>query len=158
MIAGIVALVAPAGAAARVVKLAPPGNSGIGQYVEVVPTAGGGKPTGGVGSGRPAASVIPPAAARALARAGADGRAAAALANATAPSLAALASGSATQPGNYPATGSGGGSSPLSTLARAVTGSSSGRGLGAWLPAILIVVALGGGAIGLRKRLARRST
>jgi hypothetical protein len=51
---------APASAGASRV-IAPPGNSGVGQYVEVVPTAGGGTPLGshrtGQGSALPASTV-----------------------------------------------------------------------------------------------------
>ena len=51
-------LATPAWAQARVHAIAPPGNSGVSQYLETVPTAGGNQPTntvhpraGGVGAG-----------------------------------------------------------------------------------------------------------
>ena len=83
--------------------IAPPGNSGVGQYVETVPTAGGGRPTstvhpgggavghpggpGGTSSGGGAGggSAITPSTQHALAAQGPAGVAAAALAEATAP-------------------------------------------------------------------------
>jgi hypothetical protein len=41
-------LAAPAWAQARVHTIAPPGNSGVSQYLETLPTAGGGQPTNSV--------------------------------------------------------------------------------------------------------------
>lgn len=109
------ALAAPSAAQARVHTIAPPGNSGVGQYLETVPTAGGGQPTntlhavggaiggsggsGGAGgtavssgnaapSGTGASSgtgAIATSTRRALAAQGPAGAAAAALAQATAP-------------------------------------------------------------------------
>lgn len=61
----------PAGAASGA-TISPPGNSGITQYTEVVPTAGGGKPSRNSRSGK-----VSPLSKRqrlALGRAGADGR------------------------------------------------------------------------------------
>jgi hypothetical protein len=60
-------LATPAWAQARVHTIAPPGNSGVGQYLETVPTAGGGQPsdtvhprTGGVGAGHSGRAGGPP--------------------------------------------------------------------------------------------------
>ncbi len=50
------------------------------------------------------------------------------------------------------------GSSPLKSVLTAFTGSSATGGLGAWLPVLLIVILLGGSAIGLRHRMRRSST
>lgn len=152
----LVLLAMPVGASARVRKFAPPGNSAISQYVESVPTAGGGRPTatihhGGTGwSGN-----LTEATQRAFSRQGTDARAAAALAGATAP-----ARGEGTQHqsgGSSPAAGFTS-TSPLDSLLKAATGSSSSGGIGLWLPAVLIVVLLGGAALALRRGLARRST
>src|SRR5215216_5554545 len=86
----------------------PPGNSGIGQYQETVPGAGGNHPTshgGGGGSGNGggggAQPAISPATAQALAAQGSAGQATANLANATAPQNGAGARGSGAngQPG-----------------------------------------------------------
>jgi hypothetical protein len=49
------------------------------------------------------------------------------------------------------------GSSPLKSVLTAFTGSSATGGLGPWLPVLLIVVLLGGCAIGIRQRIRRRS-
>src|ERR1700758_2135226 len=108
-------LATPAWAQARVHTIVPPGNSGVSQYLETVPTAGGGQPTNSVhpvagpvggsggssgagGSGGSAASggtagnagagggtPIAASTQRALAAQGPTGAAAAALAVATAP-------------------------------------------------------------------------
>ena len=100
-IALAVALAAPSVAQARVHKIAPPGNSGVGQYLETVPTADGGQPTntvhpGGVGvaggrggtgggPGSTGGGAIAASTQRALAKHGPTGDATAALAAATAP-------------------------------------------------------------------------
>lgn len=178
---GLIALLlltTPSGASAANRTIAPPGNSAVGQYVESVPTATGGRPTntihphsgsfggpggssGGPGgsSGGPGGSlgsqggsssglgagVIPARAARALSARGRAGRSAAELAVATAPHRA-------------KASGNGGvGSSPASSVAKALTGSgSSGPGLGVLLPVILVGSAIAGGAISIARR--RRAT
>lgn len=114
-IAVVLAVGVPASAQARVHTIAPPGNSGVGQYLETVPTAGGAQPTntvhpvvGGVGgsngsggshgsggssgstgpgggAGSPGGGAISSSTQRALAGQGPTGAAAAALAQATAP-------------------------------------------------------------------------
>jgi hypothetical protein len=159
-VVALLALLVPAAASARARKYAPPGNSAISQYVESVPTAGGGRPSGTIHTrGAAGSSALSPATQRAFSRQGADGKAAAALANATAP--AARRNASAGQRQSPAASASSGGSaneSPLDSLLRTATGASSRGGLGAWLPAILIVATLGGGALALRRGLARRST
>ncbi|MGN6869071.1 MAG: hypothetical protein ACTHMY_11790 [Solirubrobacteraceae bacterium] len=161
-IALVLALGAPASAQARVHTIAPPGNSGVGQYLETVPTARGAQPTnsvhpvvGGVGSGRPpggtqgtavspAGSAIPPSTRRALARQGATGAAAAALAQATAPTPRAATGEKSAM--------SGGGSSPASSVIKTLTGSNSGSGLGPVLPTLLIVSLLGAAVMALVRR------
>jgi hypothetical protein len=50
------------------------------------------------------------------------------------------------------------GSSPLKSVLTAFTGGSTTGGLGPWLPVLLIVVLLGGCALGLRNRMRRGST
>jgi hypothetical protein len=103
----LLATASVAGAATRQ-TLAPPGNSGVDQYFETVPGAGGNvgvrplpasAPTSAAGSGAPGRAASGQA--RALARFGADGRAAAAVAAATRPA----------GPGR-PGSGSGPGSGP----------------------------------------------
>lgn len=124
--------------------IAPPGNSAVSQYVEDIPTAKGERPTStihpGGGPGRPGGGASVPlsqGAARALNHRGPDGRGAAAVAEATSPLGHGLG-------------GTGGGSSPFATIVKTATGSSG--GLGALLPILLIVVAIGGGLIALRRR------
>jgi len=73
-------LVLPAGALA-----VDPGNSGIDEYTEGVPSAGGEKPTSGTGSGGGGASVVSPQTTEQLAKLGAEGAAAARAAEASSP-------------------------------------------------------------------------
>lgn len=104
----IAVLVLPASAAARggTRTIAPPGNSGVSQYVETIPTAHGGRPTSSVhkggsgsahsqggggsgtsgGGGSAGGGTISSSTQRALDSQGAAGRAAAAFIQATAPS------------------------------------------------------------------------
>jgi len=156
----LIALLLPASAVARTRTVAPPGNSGVSQYLETIPTAKGGRPTGTIHQGTGGSGTLSPAIQRAFARQGAAGRSAAALANATVPVSAHSQSGRSTgaravasQP---PAASSGSGGSPASSLAKALTGSSGGGGLGTLLPVILVVCAIGGGVLALLRR--RRAT
>ena len=168
MIALALALPAPASAQARVHTIAPPGNSGVGQYVETVPTADGGQPTstihsggvggavgrGGSGGGPSGGGAIAPATQRALARQGPAGDATAALARATAPRRArpaARAGGGRTQATGSLATGSEG-SSPSTSVLKALTGSTSGGGLGPLLPIALIGSVLAAAVLTLVRR------
>jgi len=138
---GLIAILAlPASAAAKghTHTIAPPGDSGVQQYVETIPTARGGQPTssvhrGGSGSGHSrgggggsgasgggsgGGSAISPSTQRALDSQGADGRAAAAVLSATAPTGAGSttsgqgAGGSATSGGGSTKSGSNAGGSP----------------------------------------------
>lgn len=170
----VLALASPAVASAKTKTIAPPGNSGIGQYVESVPTASGGRPTGTVhrgggsqgsgggipgggsgGSGPGSGSAVSASTTRALGAQGADGAAAASLARATAPSSRSHGTGSSKTTGsrpnstaaNAPQTGS-----PTSSVFKALTGSSTGGGLGPVLPVVLIVSLLGGAVLALRRR------
>jgi hypothetical protein len=186
----ILALGASVPAEARNQAISPPGNSGVAQYVESVPTATGGRPTstikpgdgsshrsrgvgtsggsggsgsggsgsGGLGSGGSGSDgnggAIAPSVRRALAAQGPDGSAAAALAQAT----AAAAPGKAARPDGaehrsaLSAGSTRAGSSPLTALAKAATGSTSSGGLGPLLPAILTISLLGAGALALLRR------
>jgi hypothetical protein len=116
----------------------PNGNSAVNQYVEVVPTASGGKPsrnvhvsagggrssTGGGSGGGP--SAVAPSTSAALARSGAIGRQAAAIAQATAPSGVQGAAASTGSTGQ--ASGSGNGASVPRTGQAAATGATGGTG------------------------------
>jgi hypothetical protein len=167
-----VALVAALAAAPAQAKncgthtVAPPGNSGVNQYVEHVPTACGDKPSnkvqGGVGGGGGAGGAggsgsgggISASTARQLAKLGAAGQAAAAFAKATSPGHAGK-NGRGSASVSSASTGDSG-SSPISSLVRALTGSSSGGGLGTFLPILLIASVIGLGGIALLRR--RRAT
>jgi hypothetical protein len=155
-----VSLLLPAGASAHTV-VAPPGNSGVSQYLEVVPSANGGRPSGPIASGATGQRTLSPATERAFARQGAVGRSAAALANATAPiggQAIAEPGGHSTAHGSLgvgaaaPSAASAGGESPASSLAKALSGSAGGGGLGLWLPVILAGCAVGGGVLALIRR------
>ena len=167
----LLAVSTPALAGAHGRTVAPPGNSAVNQYVESVPTANGSRPTdtihpkstgavvgsgGSGGSGGANGSAIPTSTAHALVRQGSDGIAAEALASATAPTTERPTAGR----GTPRAAGSvrlsdGQSGSPLSGVFAAFTGSAAQGGLGALLPVILILVALGSGALALWRR--RRS-
>lgn len=169
-IALAVALAVPSAAQARAHKIAPPGNSGVGQYVETVPTADGGQPTstvhpGGVGGtagrggtgggpGSTGGGAITSSTQRALAKQGAAGAATAALAEATAPGSArpAAHSGAARTKSPVSPISAGEGSAPTASVFKALTGSASGGGLGPLLPIALIGSLLGAAAITLMRR------
>jgi hypothetical protein len=59
LLVGLTALAIPASAIAGGQPVAPPGNSGVSQYVEQVPTAGGGQPTKSVHVNPPTIAVNP---------------------------------------------------------------------------------------------------
>jgi hypothetical protein len=173
-IALVVALGVPASAQARVHTIAPPGNSGVGQYLETVPTAGGaqpsntvhpvvgalgksGKPPGGGatgggagspggGAGSPGGGAISSSTQRSLARQGPTGAAAAALAQATAPAPTRRA-----EPRRTSAV-TGSGSSPATSVLKSLTGSTSGGGLGPLLPSLLVASVLGAAVLALLRR------
>jgi hypothetical protein len=141
LIATLVLTLAPAAQADRV--SAPPGNSGVDQYFETVPTATGNRPPGEAGkSGNPLVSARTQ---RQLARLGPNGRTAAALAQRTAPT-----------PSRTPVARSatGGGGSSLAAILHAIGGGDSG-GMGLLLPAILIASAVGAGGIAILRRRQR---
>lgn len=174
----------PTGAAAKNQRF-PSGNSGISQYLETIPTAGGGTPSGGGkshhghGSG---SGAVPEPTDRAMSNSGSTGEQAAAFANSTAPAPAGTGrgtgsggsassgtrSGSSRGPGRAGLAGSAlsgasagstgsSGNSPIKSVLAAFGGGSSGGGLGAWLPVLLVAILLGGGAIALRARHRRGS-
>jgi hypothetical protein len=168
----IVALVLPATAwATGGATVAPPGQSGIAQYLEVVPSAAGARPPGaGGGNGGAGAAqggALTDTQRHRLDGLGPDGRSLAAVIDATAPQQAAPAAATGTAspsgrpeaPGAY-ASGSSGGrplssgssGSPASLLLDAV-GGHDGGGLGPSLPAFMLVSALGvAGAYAVRRR------
>ena len=179
----IAVLAVPGSAVAKggTTTIAPPGNSGVSQYVETVPTAHGGQPTssvhnrgggsshsggpgGGAGGGSGSGSTISPSTQRALASQGATGAAAAAFIQATAPTgpLAATggrqgdASGATGATGgagrSRPAVSEGEGASPANAVFHALTGSTASGGLGSLLPIILIASLVVLSALALLRR------
>lgn len=162
-------LVLPAAALAKNKGVAPPGNSGVNQYVEDLPTLSGGKPThsvavapvgsggsggsgGSQGSGGSGASAgtappastspVPRSVSKSLNHHGQAGKQAAALAAGTAAASQELNTGHRVKVEPASATGQ---------LLGALTGS-SGSGLGSLLPVILIVSLLVLSGVGLFKR------
>lgn len=135
----------------RTRTIAPPGNSGIQQYTETVPTSSGGTPSGTIPGGGPGGGAIPSSTAQTLAKSTPGGAGIAALLNATAPA------------GIHPhhsrhAAGSisdSGGGSPATAVIKALTGSGGSGGLGTLLPIILAACALGLGTAAILRR--RRS-
>jgi len=182
---GLIAVIAlPASAAAKghSQTIAPPGISGVSQYVETVPTAHGGQPVssvhnGGGGSGHShggggsgtsgggsgGAGAISPSTQHALDSQGADGRAAAAFIQATAPTgvqsttqgqsgTGNSASNGGASTGSNAAASQDNGPSPANAVFHALTGSSSSGGLGSILPIILIVSVLGLSTLAILRR------
>jgi hypothetical protein len=130
------ALLAPAAASAQETN-APPGNSGIDEYLETVPSASGNRPTGRILSGRPGTRPTPERAARALRGRGRDAQAPERLVRETAPRQASRGRARGGRTGATEPPGAGG-DSPLRSVARAVTGDGGGGGMGAALLAILL--------------------
>jgi hypothetical protein len=163
-----------AAAPASAGTVAPPGNSGIGQYLETVPTGGGSSPSsngqgggstpsgkghGGGAAGRSdqGGSPVPTGSTTSrslttLSHLGPDGRAAARLARQGLPGGPGTTNGRGTprrgKPQPPPVVNPP--SSESSAIAHALTG--SGGGLGVLLPLFLVAVALGAGAIGVTRR------
>ena len=141
--------------------VAPPGNSGVQEYLEVVPSAGGDRPAGrggGQEAGRAAPTpreVLGTRTARALNRLGPDGRAAAAVAAAGAPNDARAAKPDRHKPasGSRPVTAEadGGGAE---AVAGALAGSGGGMGLG--FPLLLLGTLAMALALLASRRAARR--
>lgn len=170
VIAGVIVLALPGSATARLVPI-PPGNSGVNQYVESVPTASGGRPTstvhpvapppgsergGPMTDGAGTAGAIPVSTQHSLVRNGSDGRAADALARATTPAPGPASARLASGQGSPSGRANDAGPSPATGIADALTGSSSSGGLGYVLPVVLIISALG--AVWLAVRRHRRMT
>ncbi|HEY1515331.1 MAG TPA: hypothetical protein VGF91_02855 [Solirubrobacteraceae bacterium] len=166
------ALAAPSVAQASVQKIAPPGNSGVNQYLETVPTADGGQPTstvhpvgagvrgpGGPGgtaghSGSAGGGAIASSTQRALASQGPAGVAAAAVADATAPRSPRLAAHSRNAGANSSVSAPAGneGSSAQTSVLKTLTGATSGGGLGPLLPVALIGSVLAAAVLTLVRR------
>jgi hypothetical protein len=137
----VACLALPAQAAAKTRYLTPPGNSGITQYTEVVPSSGGSTPSGGVPNSP--ATHLPPAAARALAGPGAARKEL---------SKFVAATGQPARSGRHSvASGSNpSGSSGATSVLRSLSG--HGGGMGLVLPLALVAALLGVVALGWRRR------
>ncbi len=128
------------------------------QYVEVFPTPCGHQPTnkippGGSGGGSGSGGGISASTASQLAKLGPAGQAAAGFALATAPARAVHKHGKAGGGSAVSAASAGGGgASPITSLVKALTGSSSGGGLGTFLPILLIAAVIGLAGIALLRR------
>jgi hypothetical protein len=168
-----VGALAPA-AHAKVRTIAPPGNSGVQQYDEIIPTVSGSRPTssvhpvsvagGGHNGGGPSGSqasggLIKASTQQQLAAQGAAGADAAALARATAPSIlrqttpaGAKKSSASSGRSAGAAIQTGGGTSPVGAVADTLTGSTSSGGLGTLLPVILLVTLVGSAAWAVLRR------
>lgn len=162
------ALALPAGAAA--VTCAPPGNSGVNQYFEVVPGSSCNHAPGGPGSGSSGGGhgTLPSSTSQALSKQGAVGQAVKALVASSGTASSESTSGSrprsagshaskhasgAARSGNRTHL-SGSGRGPLSAILHPIlTGSSSG-GMGVLLPVLLLAALVAVlGAVVLRRRL-----
>ena len=133
--------------------IAPPGNSGVNQYVEDVPTVRGGKPSssivipahGGGGSGgpsRPGGSAVPVTVTRKLDHSGPAGKSAVVLAQSTAPVVRR----------KRPPTRTRAVQAPAAAVLRSLAGSAGGGGTGAVLPVFLIGTLVVLSAIGILRR------
>jgi hypothetical protein len=165
--AGLMVAVAPA-AAQQPQGNAPPGLSGLDEYLETLPEADGDRPTGSVGRGGDGAGsggrrgLSQPERER-LAAQGQGGDALAELVNATAPAGATDGGPSGGDeadgdggfgPAGDPRAREAGPPSPFAATIDALSGDPDGDGLGWLLPAILVLVAVAGViAFLLRRRL-----
>jgi hypothetical protein len=146
LLVGVAALLgAPAPALASRV-IAPPGNSGVGQYVEVVPTAGGGSPVGSPSHGQ---GTLPSGTVKRLNGLGPEGKAVAAFAQQTGTPRTARHGGSATP--SKPSSNGGPQVLPPTSGLRATPAGSVG-GLGAGLPIVLGALALTAAAVAVGRR------
>ena len=144
------ALAAPAPAPAQRGTLAPPGNSGVDEYKETIPTSRGSRPTDSLGGGGGGGGGLNPAARRSLDRLGPDGQRVAELADRTAPPARAPRE-------RRPVAGRTAEDSPFGAVFKRVLGvGDDGSGTGALLPLTLLAGLAGLMAIALLRR--RRGT
>jgi hypothetical protein len=138
LVACALALALPAAAGAQDTN-APPGNSGIDEYLETVPSASGDRPTGGGGASRAGENTgrVPSVVAEGLSGRGADGHAVEDLVRSSPAAARAHRGGETSGAKPYGPVAEPRGDSPLSSVARAV-GGDDGGGMGAVLPAILL--------------------
>lgn len=148
----ILSLGSPAGAA----QVSPPGNSGVNQYSETLPGAGGDQPSSDAGSGSAAAnggSSLSPEAQRALQDQGPAGAAVADLASKTAPRVP-----NSGAQGDRDSSNSSGGDSAIGAGVDQLAGNDA-SGMGIALPIILLLTLIGAAAIfAMRRRNAQGQT
>jgi hypothetical protein len=157
MILMLALLGASAAQASRVI--APPGNSGVSQYVEVVPSAGGGSPTGSAGHKQ--GPVLSPSTQHKLTSSGGEGRSLAAFAQSTGvprsqpPSTHNATKPSATKVRTSPAVAPPTGHATGSALRQSSYLTSGSGGIGLGLPLVLALItvgAIGTAAVRWRRR------
>jgi hypothetical protein len=134
---------------------APPGNSGIDEYVEAVPSASGPKPTNK--SNGDQAKVLTPTQQKALERQGPDGQAAAELAQrfgtpGTGKAHAKRSGKGQRQNNAVVQVDKPAGDSVASSLSKVVLPSAGSGGLGPALPIILVAIAAAGVAVAILRR------
>lgn len=171
----LLAFVLPATATARHrITVEPPGDSGISQYAEVVPTGAGASPpssSSGAGAGGGGGGALTAIQRRALNALGPDGRTLVAVVDATSPQSLGIPTRPATRvapstgrgadaqaagfasPAVSPPLPSSSGGSAASLVFDAVAGHGGG-GLGIFLPGFMLVSALGVAALVVRRRRA----
>lgn len=139
LVACALALALPAAAGAQETN-APPGNSGIDEYLETVPSASGDRPAGGGGASPAAEGTgrVPSVVADALRGRGADGRAVEDLVRSSPRSARGHRGAEMSGAKPHGPVAEPRGDSPLSSVARAVGGGDDAGGMGAVLPAILL--------------------
>jgi hypothetical protein len=131
--------------------VSPPGNSAVGEYVEDVPTAGGGRPVPSAQSLSGHRGALTAPVAHRLAAAGANGRRTASLAEGTAPSSGASRQAAVTY-GRLLNKDAGG---VIGSLTRLVTGGDG--GLGVLLPILLAACVVVGAGVAVSRRRRGRS-
>jgi hypothetical protein len=140
-IACVALLCASAPALGKTKTHAPPGNSGVDEYLEVVPDGGGGRPVGKPKNG--AGHALSPKARSSLRSYGRDGQATAGLAEATATKRSAKRM----TPGSLDAGGSNSSDSGVLAAIKRVVASA-----GAGFIGLLLAVLASGTVLGLRRR------
>ena len=159
LVAGLV--LAAAAPAAQADTIAPPGNAGAQEYLEAVPTAGGGKVGGS--SGKPSSGTLSKRDQSSLKAQGSDGSATAALAEASAPAPSHKSSSGKAhhrQSKSAPASASSdsapseGGPSLAAASAKTVGGKG---GMGVALPIVLAVALACAAGVALLRRRSRAS-
>ena len=147
LLACAVALLLASPAAAQSGQIAPPGNSGVDEYLETVPTPEGNRPSrgdDGDGGGTARGPALSREARRRLEDSGPDGKRAAALAEATAPRPARSGRSAELEK-------AGEGKGAVGAVVDRVVGADD-DGMGAWLPILLGVTLAGAVAIAVIRR------